>query len=207
MDFETDVELVAALVRRRPEAWESFLESYRTMIYGVIRRRTAAGREDYDEIYADVLAKICADEFKLLRRWNGSGRLKAFLAICVSNFVRDLNRAAAGYPEEISIEDSSPDLSSGESLEAEEDGRRAIKCYRECVAKLTEKQRAVLELHATGYSYREISKELKIKEGYVGVRLTEIRAKLRELLLERCPDSVEMVMKSIKRRSSARTES
>jgi len=112
-----------------------------------------------------------------------------------------LNRRASKSRPEISIHDSpEADVPSPQSLEAEEDRRRAIDCYRRCVDELTEKQRVVLELYASGHNYRAISEELKVSESYVGVRLTEIRGKLRELLLKRCPDSVEMLTRSIKRR-------
>jgi RNA polymerase sigma factor (sigma-70 family) len=197
VEFETDAELVAGLLRRKVEAWECFIESYRSMIFGIIRRRAYVGVDEYEEIYAEILAKICANEFKVLRHWAGRGKLKGFLAISIANFVRDLNRARSRSPRESGLDECrDSDLPSHQSLEADEDERRAVSCYRECVGKLTDKQRKVLELHAAGYTYKQIAEELQITEEYVGVRLTEIRKRLRELLLERCPDSVETLWRA-----------
>jgi RNA polymerase sigma factor (sigma-70 family) len=194
MGFESDTELVAALLRRKDDAWSNFLTIHRKLIFGIIKRRAHAEAEEYEEIYSQVIEKICQEEFKVLRHWNGQGRLKAYLAVVISNFIRDLNRIRSKRPSHMSLDDPDmPEIESSETLEGGEQKRRAIECYRKCVAELTEKQRGVLKLRAAGYSRREIGAKLNITENYVGVRLSEIRTRLRGLLLARCPELVAIL--------------
>ena len=194
MGFESDTELVAALLRRKDDAWNHFLTIHRKLIFGIIKRRAHGDEGEHEEIYSQVIEKICQEEFKVLRYWNGQGILKAYLAIVISNFIRDLNRIRSKRPSHVSLDDPDlPEFESSETLEVGEQKRQAIECYRKCVAELTEKQKSVLTLRAEGYGRREIGAKLNITENYVGVRLSEIRTRLRGLLLARCPESAAIL--------------
>jgi RNA polymerase sigma factor (sigma-70 family) len=196
-DFENDAILVANLVLGKPEAWKEFVERYQSFIYAVIRNKDSACTDaDLQDRFQQIMLKIIEKDFRVLRIWEGRGALKNYLALVVGNFVTDLLRKSSRQKHE-SVEEGELERLLGEAENPEQrlKIRQAFDCYARCLGQLTSAQLEIVRLHSQDLSYAKIAKKKNISVSYVGVRLSEIRAKLKKLIEKNCPDLADILIR------------
>ncbi len=182
-----DRDLLQRCLAKQPGSWNDFVDRFLSLIYHVIHytahlRSARVPPEDVEDIAAEVLLQVVADDYKVLRQFKGHASLATYLTviarrICIHELnrrksVRDaIRRGDVRTPEE-TPDDSPVALKSMESLDEVE----------ALLRKLSGKDRELVRLfYLEGRSYEEISTELDLPVNTVGAKLTRARQKLREM--------------------------
>lgn len=181
-----DRALLQRCLAHQAGAWNDFVDRYLGLIYHVIHHtahhRSAPLRpEDVEDLAAEALLQLVANDYAVLRQFRGHSSLAAYLTviarrICVHELARRQaarevqpkgdQRVAAGEPEE------PPKAQLG--LESLEEVQRLL-------SKLPSRERNIVRLYyLEGRSYEEISTELNVPVNSIGPILSRARKKLRK---------------------------
>ena len=179
-----DRELLRRCLAKQPGAWNDFVDRFLGLIYHVVQH-TAHVRsyplkpEDTEDLAAEVLLQIVANDYAVLRQFRGSSSLATYLTVIARrNCVHELARRTAAREVQ--------PAAGQEGLEPETDEHRAAGLERleeveRLLNKLPAKEREVVRLHyIEGRSYEEISTELNIPVNSIGPVLSRARKKLRQ---------------------------
>jgi RNA polymerase sigma-70 factor (ECF subfamily) len=180
-----DRDLLRRCLAKQPGAWNDFVDRFLGLIYHVVQhtahlRSTPLKPEDTEDLAAEVLLQLVANDYGVLKQFRGGSSLSTYLTviarrICVHELAR---RAAArevqpaGAHEPVDAEAEEP--ARGGGLERLEEVERLL-------GKLPSREREVVRLHyIEGRSYEEISTELNIPVNTIGPILSRARKKLRQ---------------------------
>lgn len=181
-----DREILKRCLQHEPGAWNDFVDRFLGLIYHVVQhtahlRSMPLRPEDTEDIAAEVLLAMVANDYATLRAFKGQSSLATYLTVISRRTcVHELSRRAAAREvlpaadgkaiEEQHYEDRS--ASSGlESLEE----------VSSLLQKLPGRDRDVVRLYyLEGRSYEEISTELNMPVNSIGPILTRARDKLRK---------------------------
>lgn len=182
-----DRDLVQRLLAKQPGAWNDFVDRFLSLVYHAIhytahQRSARLAPEDVEDIAAEVLLQIVADDYKALRQFKGQASLATYLTviarrICVHELnrrqaVRDAIRKGEIKPPAEPLDDSPAAQKSVESLDEVE----------ALLRRLGGKEREIVRLfYLEGRTYEEISTELNVPVNSVGAVLSRARKKLREV--------------------------
>lgn len=183
---ELDRQLLKRCLDHEPGAWNDFVDRYLGLIYHVAHH-TAHARsvpltaEDVEDVCAEVLLQIVANDYAVLRRFRGKASLATYLTvvarrICVRELVRrnfeaELGHTAAHLPAAARAE---PGATPEERVDNADEVRHMLEG-------LGGRDADVVRLyHMEGKSYREISQTLGIAENSIGPTLHRARNKLRQ---------------------------
>lgn len=180
-----DRDLLKRCLNREPGSWNDFVDRFLSLIYHTIGytahlRSVRVAPEDVEDVAAEVLLRVCSDNFKLLREFRKECSLATYLAVvarrvCVHELTRRqqvrnaINKGESRIPEE--LPDDAPAAQKGlESLEEVE----------KLLRKLKGKEREIVRLYyLEGRSYEEISTETDVPVNSIGALLSRVRKKLR----------------------------
>ena len=179
-----DRELLRRCLAKQPGAWNDFVDRYLGLIYHVVQhtahlRSMPLKPEDTEDLGAEVLLQIVANDYAVLRQFRGNSSLATYLTvisrrICVHELAR---RTAArevvqsSHPAPEPAEPEAEDRASG--IERLEEVERLL-------SKLPGREREVVRLHyIEGRTYEEISTELNVPVNTIGPILSRARKKLR----------------------------
>jgi RNA polymerase sigma-70 factor (ECF subfamily) len=177
-----DRELLRRCLAKQPGAWNDFVDRYLGLIYHVVQhtahlRSMPLKPEDTEDLAAEVLLQIVANDYGVLRKFRGNSSLATYLTVIARRIaVNELARrmAAREVQPAASNDHAEPegaDTASG--LERLEEVERLL-------GKLPGREREVVRLHyIEGRSYEEISTELNIPVNTIGPILSRARKKLR----------------------------
>ena len=181
-----DRDLLKRCLNREPGSWNDFVDRFLSLIYHVIGytahlRSVRVGPEDVEDIAAEILLKIVANDFRVLREFRGHASLATYLTvvarrICVRELARrqevkdQIQRGESRVPEE--APDDAPAAQKGiESLEEVE----------KLLRRLSGRERDIVRLYyLEGRTYEEISTETDVPVNTIGAVLSRARKKLRE---------------------------
>ncbi|MEM7478313.1 MAG: sigma-70 family RNA polymerase sigma factor [Planctomycetota bacterium] len=187
--YAKDCELARRLIVGDASAWQFFVREFGT----VIRARVADVASSFgrgtdgaaiDDATADVFAALLQNDCAALRAFEGRSALTTYLVVIATRcstrgFAKKRVLIAADQEQEFQELPSAQSSDPSQSVLAEEQKSEIAKV----LGRLPEKQRQVVELfHLRGASYAEISKQLGMPLGSVGVTLKRSEAKIRELL-------------------------
>lgn len=181
-----DRDLLKRCLAHQPGAWNDFVDRFLGLIYHVVHhtahlRSTPLRPEDLEDVAAEVLLQIVANDYAVLRQFKGKSSLATYLTViarrsCVHElsrrFASPIGPSAAGHADLHEIEDEDVPRTPGlESLEEVE----------KLLSKLPSREREVVRLHyIEGRSYEEISTEMSIPVNTIGPILSRARKKLRQ---------------------------
>lgn len=181
---EVDRKLLKRCLNRDPGSWNDFVDRFLSLIYHVIGytahlRSVRLTPEDVEDIAAEVLLKIVASDFRVLREFRGEASLATYLTvvarrICIQELVRRQAkqaqlRAAFGMPE-VGAEESPVAVKGLESLEEVE----------KLLRRLAGREREIVRLYyLEGRTYEEISTATEVPVNTIGAILSRARKKLR----------------------------
>jgi RNA polymerase sigma-70 factor (ECF subfamily) len=179
-----DREILKRCLNHEPGAWNDFVDRFLGLIYHVIQhtahlRSMPLRPEDTEDLAAEVLLAMVANDYAALRQFRGQSSLATYLTVIARRTcVHELTRRAAarevqpldGKPLEEHVEDRA---ASG-GLESLEEVARLLQ-------KLPARERDVVRLYyLEGRSYEEISTELNMPVNSIGPILSRAREKLRQ---------------------------
>ena len=178
-----DRELLRRCLAKQPGAWNDFVDRYLGLIYHVVQhtahlRSMPLKPEDTEDLGAEVLLQIVANDYAVLRQFRGNSSLATYLTvisrrICVHELARRMaaREVHTSHPAPEPVEHDSEDRASG--IERLEEVERLL-------SKLPTRERSVVRLHyIEGRTYEEISTELNVPVNTIGPILSRARKKLR----------------------------
>jgi RNA polymerase sigma-70 factor (ECF subfamily) len=181
-----DRDLLKRCLAHQPGAWNDFVDRFLGLIYHVVHhtahlRSTPIRAEDTEDMAAEVLLQIVAQDYAVLRAFRGNSSLATYLTVIARRIcVHELTRRNAA--REVQPNSEQRDLS---EVEAEEmprtPGLESLEEVEKLLSKLPSREREVVRLHyIEGRSYEEISTELNIPVNSIGPILSRAKKKLRK---------------------------
>lgn len=184
---DVDEALLKRCLTKQPGSWNDFVDRYLSLIYHAIHftahlRSAKLSPEDVEDIAAEVLVQIVADDYKALREFKREATLSTYLTviarrICVHELtrrqaVRDEIRKGIARPPEEEPDDSAAAAKSLDRLDE----------VNALLRRLSGTQREIVRLYyLESRTYEEISTEVNVPVNTIGSILSRARAKLREL--------------------------
>lgn len=182
-----DRDLLKRCLAKDPGSWNDFVDRFLSLIYHVIGytahlRSVRVTPEDTEDVAAEVLLKLVADDFRTLRAFRGNSSLATYLVvvtrrICVRELarrqgVKDAIRRGESRLPEVEPDDAPAAVKGIERLEEVD---RLLK-------KLSGREREIVRLYyLEGRTYEEISTDTDVPVNTIGAVLSRARKKLREV--------------------------
>jgi RNA polymerase sigma-70 factor (ECF subfamily) len=181
-----DRDLLQRCLAKIPGSWNDFVDRYLSLVYHVIHytahlRSARLSPEDVEDIAAEVLLQIVADDYKVLRQFKGDASLATYLTVIARRIcIHELNRRQAVRDQIRKGEVRAP----AEPIDDSPAAQKSVESLEEVEAllrRLSGKEREVVRLfYLEGRSYEEISTELNVPVNTIGAVLSRARKKLRE---------------------------
>lgn len=182
-----DRDLLTRLLAKQPAAWNDFVDRYLGLVYHVVHstahlRSARLAPEDVEDIAAEILLQVVADDYKALRQFQRRASLSSYLTVIARRTcVHELTRRQA-------VREA---IRRGE-VKANQDGTDESPAFQKSLESLDEVEHLLRKLHGQdremvrmfyfeGRTYEEISTELEVPVNTVGAKLSRARAKLREM--------------------------
>ena len=182
-----DRDLLRRCLAREPGSWNDFVDRFLSLIYHTIgytahARSVRVAPEDVEDIAAEVLLQIVADNFRVLREFRKESSLATYLTVIARRVavhelvrrqkVRDAIKRGDSRLAEADPDDTPVAQKSIESLEEVE----------KLLRRLRGQDREIVRLYyLEGRTYEEISTELDVPVNTIGAILSRARKKLREM--------------------------
>jgi RNA polymerase sigma-70 factor (ECF subfamily) len=181
-----DRDLLKRCLNREPGSWNDFVDRFLSLIYHVIGytahlRSVKVTPEDVEDIAADVLVQIVANNFKVLRDFRRQSSLATYLTviarrICVHELVRRQKVKDAIKRGESRLPEQEPD-----DAPVAQKGMESLEEVEKLLRRLSGKEREIVRLYyLEGRTYEEISTETEVPVNTIGAILSRARKKLRE---------------------------
>ena len=197
-----DRDLLKRCLNRDPGSWNNFVDRYLSLIYHVIGytahfRSVRLSPEDVEDIAAEVLLKIVAGDFRLLREFRGEASLATYLTVvarrvCIQELVRRQKAKQALLRGDVRVPN--------EELEEEPAALKGVESLDEVeklLRRLSGKEREIVRLYyLEARSYEEISTETNVPVNTIGAVLSRARKKLRSTKTRAGVDSLTMAVMS-----------
>jgi RNA polymerase sigma-70 factor (ECF subfamily) len=181
-----DRDLLHRCLNKQPGSWNDFVDRFLSLIYHTILytanlRSARVTPEDVEDIAAEVLLQIVANDYKVLRQYKGHSSLATYLTviarrICVHELTRRQNVREAIRRGEVPA--PAHDF---EESEAEQKGLESLEEVEALLRRLSGREREIVRLfYLEGRTYEEISTETGVPVNTIGAVLSRARKKLRE---------------------------
>lgn len=180
-----DRDLLKRCLAHQSGAWNDFVDRYLGLIYHVIHhtahlRSVPLRPEDVEDLAAETLLQIVANDYAVLRQFRGQSSLATYLTVIARRIcVHELaSRTAAREVQ--AREDGKQSIPEPEEVPRAEVGLESLEEVDKLLNKLPGKDREVVRLYyLEGRSYEEISTDLDIPVNTIGPILSRARKKLR----------------------------
>ncbi len=180
-----DRELLRRCLAKQRGAWNDFVDRFLGLIYHVVQhtahlRSLPLKPEDTEDIAAEILLQIVANDYAVLRQFREKSSLATYLTviarrICVHEMAK---RQAAREVQPVSTNNHPEHEPEVEDNTAS--GIERLEEVERLLGKLPSREREVVRLHyIEGRSYEEISTTLNIPVNSIGPVLSRARKKLR----------------------------
>lgn len=175
-----DRDLLQRCLRRERGSWNDFVDRYLGLIYHVIHhtaylRSVPLQPEDVEDIAAEVMLEIVANDFAALKQFRGQASLATYLTVIARRVaVGAINKRAAR-----------PEVQSRKKIEREDRSRlpgglESVEEVQRLLKRLPQRERRVVRLfYLEGRSYEEISTALHLPVNSIGPVLSRARKMLR----------------------------
>jgi RNA polymerase sigma-70 factor (ECF subfamily) len=182
-----DRDLLRRCLNREPGSWNDFVDRFLSLIYHVIGytahlRSVRVGPEDVEDIAAEVLLKIVASDFKVLREFRRESSLATYLTvvarrICIQELIRRQQVKEQIERGESRLVEEQPD-----DAPAAQKGMESLEEVERLLRRLSGREREIVRLYyLEGRTYEEISTETDVPVNTIGSVLSRARKKLREM--------------------------
>jgi RNA polymerase sigma-70 factor, ECF subfamily len=177
-----DRTLLQRCLNHEPGAWNDFVDRFLGMFYHVIHytshlRSVTLAPEDVEDLAAEILLQIVANDYAVLRDFRGNSSLATYLTVIARRIgVHELTRRTA--VREAPKLNGKPEVPSRSRAEGNLENMEEV---QKLLRRLPAREREVVRLfYLEGRSYEEISTELHIPVNTIGPVLARARKKLRE---------------------------
>jgi RNA polymerase sigma-70 factor (ECF subfamily) len=174
-----DKSLLQRCLNHDAGAWNDFVDRYLSLIYHVIHytahlRSVSLAPEDVEDLAAEVMMQLVANDYSVLRQFRGQSSLATYLTVVARRIcAHELTRRKA-------IRDHIQALAEREERPKVEVGLESVEEVQKLLRKLPSREREVVRLfYLEGRSYEEISAELHVPVNTIGPVLSRARKRLR----------------------------
>jgi RNA polymerase sigma-70 factor (ECF subfamily) len=181
-----DRDLLKRCLNKEPGSWNDFVDRFLGLIYHVIQHTTHLRSmplqpEDKEDLAAEVLLQVVANDYALLRQFRGNSSLATYLTVVARRIcVNELARRAAAREVQPKGEEHVAAVET-EDTARPQTGLETLEEVARLLRKLPGRERQVVRLHyLEGRSYEEISAALNIPINSIGPILSRARKKMRE---------------------------
>jgi RNA polymerase sigma-70 factor (ECF subfamily) len=175
-----DRELLKRCLGHEPGSWNEFVDRFLGMFYHVIHytahlRSVILQPEDVEDVAAEILMQIIANDYKLLREFRGKASLATYLTviarrICTHELTR---RTVVNKPLPVEAPAAREQPRGEAGIENVEEVQRLLR-------HLPSREREIVRrFYLEGRSYEEISTELHIPINTIGPILARARKRLK----------------------------
>jgi RNA polymerase sigma-70 factor (ECF subfamily) len=182
-----DRDLLRRCLNREPGSWNDFVDRFLSLIYHVIGytahlRSVRVGPEDVEDIAAEVLLKIVASDFKVLREFRKEASLATYLTvvarrICIQELIRRQQVKEQIERGESRLVEEQPD-----DAPVAQKGMESLEEVERLLRRLSGREREIVRLYyLEGRTYEEISTDTDVPVNTIGSVLSRARKKLREM--------------------------
>lgn len=186
---EIDRNLLSRCLQQQPGAWKDFVDRFMGLFIHVIRhvantRSVPLSPDDTDDLCAEVFVTLVADDFAVLRRFQGKSSLATYLAVIARRIiVREVaQRRMAESLGHVNAHQSSLDRAGAKAIPVPQeqtiDDKDEVQQILEHLPPV--EAEVMKQFHLEGKSYGEISSHLGIPENTIGPTLSRARARLRK---------------------------
>lgn len=186
-----DQSLVQRCLDHKPGAWRDFVDRFLGLIYHVVQhtsylRSFPLRPEDAEDVAAEVLLQVVANDYAVLRKFRGESSLASYLTVvCRRACIHELIKRSG--QREVQAVDGTPDHHGHQA----EVGIESLEEVQKLLRKLPSKERDVVRLsYLEGRSYEEIATELHIPVNSIGPILSRARNRLRKDVVAAPPKRV-----------------
>jgi RNA polymerase sigma-70 factor (ECF subfamily) len=173
-------------LNKEPGSWNDFVDRFLGLFYHVIHhtahlRSVPLPPEDIEDLAAEVLLQVVANDYAVLRQFRQKSSLATYLTVIARRIcVQELARRAAAREVQPKA-DHQPEAEAALEAEKPAGGLETLEEVARLLQKLPGKERSVVRLHyLEGRSYEEISTALKIPLNSIGPILSRARKRMRE---------------------------
>ncbi len=181
----TDRELIRRCLTRQTGAWNDFVDRFLGLVYHVIHhsahlRSTPLRPEDVEDLAAEVMLQIVANDYAVLRQFRGASSLATYLTVIARRLcVQELAKRGAARDVQPASDEGLHEAEAEEPAGAK--GLESLEEVEKLLGKLPAREREVVRLYyIEGRNYEEISTELGLPINSIGPILSRARKKLRK---------------------------
>jgi RNA polymerase sigma-70 factor (ECF subfamily) len=181
-----DRTLLQRCLNHEPAAWQDFVDRFVGMIYSIVHHTahqfgTLLSPEDTEDVAAEILLQIVANDYAVLQQFRGQSTLATYLTVIARRIcIHELNRRNSRVVAVRGV-DRQPVRAEAEATPRAEVALESVEQVQQMLGKLPAKERRVVRLYyLEGRSYEEISAELNIPVNSIGPILSRARKKLRQ---------------------------
>jgi len=176
-----DKALLQRCLDKEPGAWNDFVDRYLGMFYHVVHytshlRSVTLAPEDVEDLAAEILMQIVANDYAVLKQFRGKSSLATYLTVIARRIAaHELKRRKATREVRPS---PAPEPETPSRTAA---GLESLEEVQKLLRRLPTREREVVRLfYLEGRSYEEISTELHIPVNTIGPVLSRAKKKLRD---------------------------
>jgi RNA polymerase sigma-70 factor (ECF subfamily) len=181
-----DRALLQRCLNHEPGAWNDFVDRYLGLIYHVIHhtghlRSVPLQPEDVEDLAAEILLQMVANDYAVLRQFRGQSSLATYLTVIARRTcIHELNKPTGGTEIQAKKDGEFRPETKREERPKGEVGLESLEEVQKLLRKLPARERQVVRLfYLEGRTYEEISTQLHIPVNSIGPILSRARAKLR----------------------------
>jgi RNA polymerase sigma-70 factor (ECF subfamily) len=179
--------LLQRCLTHQPGAWNDFVDRFLGLIYHVIRhtahlRSTPLRPEDTEDLAAEILMQLIANDYAALRQFRGQSSLATYLTVIARRIcVNELAQRSAAREVQPRGDDHGAMAPEPEEPPKAQLGLESLEEVQKLLGKLPSRERKVVRLYyLEGRSYEEISTELNVPVNSIGPILSRARKMLRQ---------------------------
>jgi RNA polymerase sigma-70 factor (ECF subfamily) len=183
---KADSDLLKRCLAHKGGAWNDFVDRYLGLIYHVIHhtahlRSVPIRPEDIEDLAEEVMLRIVANDYAVLRQFRGESSLATYLTVIARRTcIEELTRRGA-VPRDLVNKKDGQAAAEPEEPPKTEYGLETLEEVNRLLNKLPSKEREIVRLfYLEGRSYEEISTELDVPVNSIGPILSRARKKLRK---------------------------
>jgi RNA polymerase sigma-70 factor (ECF subfamily) len=182
-----DRDLVKRCLHKEPGAWNDFVDRFLGLIYHLIHhtahlRSTPLGPEDVEDVAAEVMLQVVANDYAVLRQFRGQSSLATYLTVIARRTcVHELVKRASAKESLVRADGVRRAEAEPEEPARAQVGLEMLEEVAKLLKRLPARERNVVRLYyLEGRGHEEIAIELNIPVNSIGPILTRAKAKMRQ---------------------------
>lgn len=181
-----DRDLLQRCLAKQPGSWNDFVDRFLSLIYHAVQhtaylRSVRLSPEDVEDLAAEVLLQLVADDYKVLRQFRGQANLSTYLTVVARRIASHELQRRQQVRDAIRQGDTRVKQEAADESAAAQKGMESLEEVDRLLRRLSGSEREVVRLfYLEGRTYEEISTETSVPVNTIGSVLSRARKRLRE---------------------------